>query len=302
MQGGAHRIWWPHRGRRDDPHKFGRFVRSSSRGRRLAPLVLGYGYGESEVSMGTRYIRSVLALTVAASAVAGWRAPAVSAQTGDRKMPVTAVGCLQSEREYRRNHESTKFAGTRIGLNDEYVLIDAVIGGPALNVEPITEAENTNCIAARGSGQAFELSGHGEDSLKGLIGHRVVIHGMLKNAKHDTGPVGTSGTFTPLPTNGGPGPGSDLELREINVESFSLVPVKAAVKDEPVIFGAVEPSPPAAVSEPAAQAPAPEPAPQQTAAAPSLPKTASPLPTIMLVGLLALLGAGALRLFNRQPF
>jgi hypothetical protein len=216
-------------------------------------------------------------------------------------MPVTAVGCLQSEREYRRNHESTKFAGTGVGLNDEYVLIDAVIGGPSLNVEPISEAESsTNCIAARADGQAFELTGHGEDSLKGLVGRRVVIHGMLKHAKHDTGPVGTSGTFTPLPTNGGPSPGSDLKLREINVESVSLVPVRAAANNEPVTFGA--PEPPATAVEPAAQAPPPEPAPQQTAAAPSLPKTASPLPTIALVGLLSLLGAGALRLLNRQLF
>jgi len=253
--------------------------------------------------MRTRYKRSVLALIVMASAFAGWRAPAASAQTGNHKMPVTAVGCLQSEREYRRDHESTKFAGTGVGLNDEYVLIDAVIGGPSLNVEPITETESsTNCIAARGHGQAFELKGHGEDSLKGLVGRRVVIHGMLDHAKHDTGPVGTSGTFTPLPTNGGPSPGSDLKLREINVESFSLVPVKAAANNEPVTFGAPEPPPPAPAAEPAAQAPPPEPAPQQTAAAPSLPKTASPLPTIALVGLLSLLGAGALHILNRQPF
>lgn len=254
--------------------------------------------------MGTRYIRSVLALTVAASALAGWRTTPALAQTGAHKMPVIAVGCLQSEREYRRDHESTKFAGTGVGLNNEYVLIDAVIGGPSLNVEPITEAENTiNCIAARGGGQAFELKGHAEPGLAELIGHRVVIHGMLVHAEHDTEPVGTSGTFTPLPTGGGSRLGRDLKLREINVESVGLVPVKAAAKDEPaVIFGAAEPPPPATAVEPAAQAPAPEPAPPQTAAAPSLPKTASPLPTIMLVGLLSLLGAGALRLLNRQLF
>jgi len=255
--------------------------------------------------MGTRYIRSVLTLTIATSAFAGWQVTAASAQTGDdHKMAVTAVGCLQSEREYRRNHESTKFAGTGVGLNDEYVLIDAVIGGPSLNVEPITEAESsTNCIAARADGQAFELTGHGEDSLSGLVGRRVVIHGMLKHAKHDTGPVGTSGTFTPEPTGGGSKLGSDLKLREINVESFSLVPVKAAATNEPVILGAPEP-PPAAAAEPEPQAPAAAaaPAPQQTAAAPALPKTASPLPTIALVGLLSLLGAGALRLLNRQLF
>ena len=254
--------------------------------------------------MSNRSAYSVLGAAVLASTFFGWGGRAVSAQTGDNKMAVTAVGCLQAEREYRRDNDSSKFAGTGIGLSDEYVLIDAVIGGPSMNVQPITEQENgTNCIAARGRGQAFELTGHGEHSLAGLVGHRVVIHGMLKHAEHDTGAVGTSGTFTPVPTNGGPSPGSDLKLREINVESFSLVPVMAAAKNEPVIFGAPEPAPepaPAAAPEPAP--PAAEAAPQapSPAAAPVLPKTASPLPAIGLIGLLSLAAAAGLRLFRRQ--
>jgi LPXTG-motif cell wall-anchored protein len=251
--------------------------------------------------MSNRSTYSVLGAAVLASTFFGWGGRAASAQTGDHKMAVTAVGCLQAEREYRRNTESSKFAGTGIGLNDEYVLIDAVIGGPSMNVQPITEQENsTNCIAARGTGQAFELTGHGEDSLAGLVGRRVVIHGMLKHAKHDTGPVGTSGTFYSGTDQRWTGPRSDLELREINVESFSLVPVMAAAKNEPVILGAPEPAP-AAAPEPE-PAPAAEAAPQQPApaAAPVLPKTASPLPAIGLIGLLSLMGAAGLRLFRRQ--
>ena len=79
--------------------------------------------------MSTRYTRSVLAATIVTCAFAGWGSR--TAIASDDKMPVTAVGCLQSEREYRRQHESSKFAGTGYGLNDEYVLIDAVIGGPS---------------------------------------------------------------------------------------------------------------------------------------------------------------------------
>jgi len=250
--------------------------------------------------MSTRYTRSVLAATVVMCAFGGWGSR--TAIASDDKMPVTAVGCLQSEREYRRQHEASKFAGTGYGLNDEYVLIDAVIGGPSLNIEPITEQEAANCVTGHGSGQAIELTGHGEDDLSAFLGRRVVIHGMLKHAKHDVGPVGTSGTFTPVPTGGGPSLGSDLRLREINVESASLVPIRAIPEAAPVIHGAPEePAPaPAPVAEaPAPQAPAPV-APAPPAPATPLPKTASPVPTIGMIGLLSLACGFGLRLFNRR--
>jgi len=249
--------------------------------------------------MSTRYTRSVLAAAVVTCAFAGWGSRTAIAD--DHKMSVTAVGCLQSEREYRRQHESSKFAGTGYGLNDEYVLIDAVIGGPNLNIEPVTEQE-ANCVTGQGSGQAFELTGHGEDDLAQFLGRRVVIHGMLKHAKHDTGPVGTSGSFTPVPTGGGPSLGSDLKLREINVEGASLVPVRVIAEAAPVIHGAPEePAPaPAPVAEaPAPQTPAPvAPAPQAPVA--PLPKTASAVPAIGLIGLLSFACGLGLYLFNRR--
>jgi LPXTG-motif cell wall-anchored protein len=245
--------------------------------------------------MSTRSTRSVLAAAVVTCAFAGWGSGTAIAD--DHKMSVTAVGCLQSEREYRRQHESSKFAGTGYGLNDEYVLIDAVIGGPDLNIEPITEQEAASCVTGQGAGQAFELTGHGEDNLSAFLGRRVVIHGMLKHAKHDIGPVGTSGTFTPVPTGGGPSLGSDLELREINVEGASLVPIRQP-EPEPIIHGAPEPIP-APVAEAPPQAPAPI-APAPPAPVAPLPKTASPVPTIGFIGLLSLACGVGLYLFNRR--
>ena len=250
--------------------------------------------------MSTRYTRRVLAAAVVACAFAGWGSGTAMAK--DHRMSVTAVGCLQGEREYRRQHESSKFAGTGHGLNDEYVLIDAVIGGPDLNVEPITEQEASSCVTGQGAGQAFELTGPGEDrsNLASFLGRRVVIRGMLKHAKFDTGPVGTSGTFTPLGTNGGPSLGSDLQLREINVESASLVPIRPIPEAAPLIHGA--PEEPAPAPAPVAEAPAPQaPAPVAPAPPAPLPKTASPLPAVGLIGLMSIaLGVG-LRLFNRRP-
>jgi hypothetical protein len=245
--------------------------------------------------MSTRFTRGVLAAAVVACAFSGWGSRAAYA---DDKMSVTAVGCLQGEREYRRQHESSKFAGTGRGLNNEYVLIDAVIGLPSLAIEPITARESTNCSMGRGSGQAFELTGHGEGSLAQFLGRRVVIHGMLKHVKHDTEPVGTSGTFTPDPTNGGLGLGSDLKLREINVADASLVPIAVEPEAEPVIHGA--PEAPAPAPAPVAEAPAPQ-APAPIAPAPQvLPKTASPLPMIGFVGFLSLVCGLALRQLNRR--
>jgi hypothetical protein len=234
------------------------------------------------------------ATALACTFVGGSSRPALA----QHRMPVTAVGCLQGEREYRRNHESTKFAGTGVGLNDEYVLIDAKIGGASMAVAPISEQDSANCGAASANGQAFELKGKSESGLSSFLGRRVVIRGMLLHAKHDA--VGTDGTFTPNPTDGGYDIlNHDLEIREINVEAVSLVPVAVAAKNEPTIIGAPEPQPEPAPA-PEAAAPAPEPAPEAPAPAPELPKTAGPLPAIGLLGMLSMMGAFGLRLLNRR--
>jgi len=248
--------------------------------------------------MRTRYTRSVLVATVVTSAFVGWGSRAAIADNG--KTPVIAVGCLQSEREYRRQNESSKFAGTGHGLGNEYMLINAVVGGSDLQVEPISAQEAaTNCLAAGGSGQAFELKGHAEDTLTGMIGKRVVIHGMLLHADDDV--VGTSGTYNLAPGDRGwfDPLRHDNKLREIDVQSFSLVPVAAPPREEAVIIGeqetVIETPPPPAAASPQAPAPAP------VAPTPVLPKTASPLSAIGLIGLMSLaLGVG-LHLFNRRP-
>src|SRR5262245_31307911 len=103
--------------------------------------------------MSSRYTRGVLAATVVTCAFAGWGSRAAIAD--HHEMAVTAVGCLQGERQYRREHHSSKFAGTGQGLSNEYVLIDAVVGGPSMTVEPITEQEAANCVTGQGSGQAI---------------------------------------------------------------------------------------------------------------------------------------------------
>src|SRR5215510_3599299 len=222
--------------------------------------------------MRTRYTRSVLVATVVTSAFVGWGSRAAFADNG--KSPVTAIGCLQSEREHRREHESSKFAGTGHGLGNEYMLINAIVGGPDLQVDPISQQEaDTNCIAAGGSGIAIELKGRAENTLTGMIGKRVVIHGLLLHADDDV--VGTSGTYNLAPGDRGwfDPLRHDNKLREIDVQSFSLVPVApppvaVVIEQQETIIA----PPPPAVAPPEAPAPAPPPAP--AAPPPALPKTA----------------------------
>jgi LPXTG-motif cell wall-anchored protein len=132
-----------------------------------------------------------------------------------------------------------------------------------------------------------------------MIGKHVVIHGMLLHTKHDV-PVGTSGTYTLAPGDRGwfDPLRHDNKLREIDVQSFSLVPVMEPPKEEAVIIEQQETiiAPPPAAAPPEAPAPAPAPA----APAPALPKTASQVPAIGLIGLLSLTCGVGLYLFNRR--
>ena len=256
--------------------------------------------------MNSQHSWSLLGAGVLACAVIGVTPRPASAQligsvTGDHhKLPVTAVGCLQREKDYRHAHDSGQggFLRTGAGDGDEYILVNATVGVASMHVEAVTEAESANCLASSDNGQAIELTGHGEKELDPFVGRRVVISGMLKNAKHDPEAVGTSGAFTPVPRSGGVDIlGSELELREINVDSFALAPVMAPAREAAI--APAEPAPIAAAPEPTPE-PTPEPQAPQTAAAPELPKTASPLPTIGLIGLLSLAGAFGLRLLGRE--
>ena len=72
--------------------------------------------------------------------------------------PISVVGCIQRETEYRRQNNSGKggFLGFGGGLGDEYVLVNASRGA---------DGAFGDCTTATG-GEAYELTGSGEDALK----------------------------------------------------------------------------------------------------------------------------------------
>jgi hypothetical protein len=167
------------------------------------------------------------------------------------------------------------------------VLIDSRPGP----VREITQAE-ANC-ANVGTGRAYELTGDAEDDLEAFIGRRIEISGMLKDAKTELEVDATGAVVATRPTGGVDPRNRDLRLFEVNVEAFREIPIARPRQAyvEPVTEA---PAPPVEVATAGemTQAP-PQPAPMVEAPAPRehLPRTASPLPLVGLIGLLSLAGA-----------
>ncbi len=217
--------------------------------------------------------------------------------------PVTLVGCVMRETDYRKANDSGKGGpvGTGLGRGDEFVLVNAIkttSGGS-------TAASSTDCASATsaaGSGQSFELGGSREKDLAKYVGQKVEITGTLKEAKTTTAPAGEAkptGGFDPLK--------QDLKLFEVDVVSFRPVsssrsaaaPSPAAQESPAPAEPPAQPAPrPAAPATPPPATPATppsQPAPATTSPRQNLPRTASPLPVTALFGLLSMASGLLLR-------
>jgi hypothetical protein len=204
--------------------------------------------------------------------------------------PVTLVGCVMRETDYRKAADSGKGGpvGTGLGRGDEFVLVNATKasgGGSA--------AAPADCSSATPTGEAYELAGSREKDLGQYVGRPVEIRGTLKQAKTTTGAAGE-----PKPTGGFDPLKQDLKLFEVDVASFRPLPAGRSAAANPPAAQAPSPAPPAAQPAPAPQpAPATPPSQPSASAAPrqNLPRTASPLPLAGLLGLLSFVTGLALR-------
>ena len=158
---------------------------------------------------------AVLALTTAAFAQAPQQLPP---QTSRQSLaPVTLVGCVMRETDYRKAHDSGKGGplGTGLGRSDEFVLV---------NAEKVRSGETPAATAGEcGStavGDAYELGGSREKALAKFVGRRVEIDGILKAAKTTTAPDGD-----PKPTGGVDPLKQDLKLFEVEITRFRELPV-----------------------------------------------------------------------------
>ena len=198
--------------------------------------------------------------------------------------PISVMGCIQRETEYRRQNNSGKggFLGFGGGLGDEYVLV---------NASRAADGAFGDCTTATG-GEAYELTGSAEDDLDAFVGQRVAISGIRKAAEIDRA--------TGRPT-GGRQAGDDLRLFEVDVESFRALAA-------PVRTGTVtrlEPPPPRDEQAPSRiaddrEAARPQPDRDIDAEAERLPRTASPFALTGLVSLVSLAGLVALRALRRE--
>ena len=259
---------------------------------------------------------------------------AIAQTDNDEARPITLVGCIMRESEFRDMYGPGRSGprGAGIGLRNEYMIVDAheiAAGGPG-----VVETTGT-CPPTPGTfPTAYELTGSRERDAAPFLGRRVELTGMQKAA--NTRPVGTSGIRRP--TGGFDPLGHELHLFEVEIESIrepiaarAEAPVAAPAPAAPERVEAAPPAPaPAAeIAEAAPAAPAPAaPAPAPVAEAPAapepprapqaeaapqlpaeqprqvaqaeLPRTASPLPLFGLMGLLSLAAAAGMRLFSRR--
>ena len=206
---------------------------------------------------------------------------------------VTLVGCVVPEADYRKAQDSGRggLVGTGAGLGNEYVLIRAskVSAGAAV---PAAQDCSSAASAPASANDAYELTGSHEGDVKPFVGKWVEISGKMKAAEVSTR---ANENNQPRPTGGFDPMKQDLRLFEINVESVREAPSLAAAAPADVTPQAATTPPPAAT--PVAPAPAPQASTAGTSGREALPHTASPLPSIGLLGLLFLAAALGIRVF-----
>ena len=235
-----------------------------------------------QIRLGCGLMAAALAVTIAP--------PAFAQDEFDvEEAPISLMGCVQRETDYRRENNSGKggFLGFGGGLGDEYVLV---------NASPNATGAFGDCSAAAG-GEAYELTGSTEEDLEAFVGQRVAISGTRKAAEVDSA--------TGRPT-GGRQVGDDLRLFEVEVDSFRALaaPVQTGTvarlerypqQEQPRVEQREE----RRVEADRAAAPGAEREQDVESERDVLPRTASPLAVLGLMGLLSFAGVAALRSMDR---
>ena len=201
----------------------------------------------------------------------------------DEARPITLVGCIMRESQYRDMYGPGQSGprGPGLGLRNEYMIVDAhevSAGGSG-----VVETTGTCTPAPGGFPTAYELTGPREREVAPYLGRRVQLTGMQKHAH--TRAVGTSGLRQP--TGGFDPLGHELHIFEVEVNSVSEAVTARAAEPAPAPAPVAEaapaappvaepaPTPPpaeiAAAPEPPAEPPAPPERPAETAAAPERP-------------------------------
>jgi hypothetical protein len=200
-------------------------------------------------------------------------------------MPISLVGCVQRESDYRRAFDLGRggVAATGLGRGNEYVLINA----SRVDASGTARVANANCSADK-TAEAYELTGNREPELEQFVGRVVHITGTLKEADTAVGTTGAasnpSGGFDPL--------GQDLKLFEVELDSFQAYTAATQAPSQASTPPPAEPRPEPVGTPRAQQA--------QAERTDELPRTASPLPIAGLLALFSLGGAFGIRALRRR--
>jgi len=181
----------------------------------------------------------------------------------DEARPITLVGCIMRESDYRDMYGPGQSGprGPGLGLRNEYMIVDAhevSAGGSG-----VVETTGTCTPAPGGFPAAYELTGRREREVAPFLGRRVELTGMQKRAH--TRAVGTSGLRQP--TGGFDPLGHELHIFEVEINSVREAVTARAAEPVPAPAPVAE----AAPAAPPVAEPAPAPAPAETAAAPEPP-------------------------------
>jgi hypothetical protein len=219
----------------------------------------------------------------AAAFVLGLSGTAQAQTPAPRDKGVQMTGCIVRENDYRKAHN----LGKSLSLDDQFVIVNADVS-PASGVpkpsdvkrvkpSPTPSSASETC-AEQGTGQAYRISGHRESELKAFVGHRLEITGTLQ---HGTAEQAESGAMM-----------TDKLPSEVEMADYREV---AAVAPRTAATPTPTPAPAPEVRTPEPRTPAPA---RMTTASPApkrrLPKTASDLPLIGLIGVLTLATGAAL--------
>ncbi len=225
-------------------------------------------------------------------------APAAQAQTqkSDDAAVQTFTGCLMTEPAYRRAHNLGSGAVGGVGLGDEFVLVDVTVT-PAKESAVQTDAPKSSAavrpsgaaVTCADRGVAYRLTGTAEEKIKGLVGRHLEVQGRFKHSADAAA--------------GGTRPSEKLPA-EVEIVSFREAPAPAMPSD--IGPAAVPPSqprplpPPPAVDQPRASTPPARTA--DTTEPHPLPKTASSMPLLALIGVLLMGASGVLAIMRRRSF
>ena len=181
-----------------------------------------------------------------------------------QKQSMTLTGCLVGEADYRKAHNEGKSYFNNADLNDEFVLI-----------------EGSGSCTASADGKAYRMTGKREKELKPFVGHRIEITGSFEEKRDAQIAAGEKNAKLPP---------------EVVVASFREAPSAVAAASAPA------PAPaPAAAPEPApSPAPVATEARNETPSREALPKTASNLPLVGIIGLFSLTAAFGLGFARRR--